>query len=118
MSASRSFPGPWRVEVTEGGHFVVKDSTGFSVCYVYARKDEALGSSYLTHAEAVVMAEQIARLPELAIISHVDDSAQLELAAVYPDTMAPIVRLDDNGARNLTMMRWGFPRHRRAAQGR
>jgi hypothetical protein len=58
----RSFPGPWRAEVTEGGHFVVKDS----VCCVYARKDEALRSSYMTHAEAVVMAEQIARLPELA----------------------------------------------------
>jgi putative SOS response-associated peptidase YedK len=26
----------------------------------------------------------------------------LDLPAVYPDT-------DDNGARNLTMMRWGFP---------
>jgi hypothetical protein len=35
MSA-RSFPGTWRVEHTEGGHFVVKDATGFSVCYVYA----------------------------------------------------------------------------------
>jgi hypothetical protein len=65
MSA-RSFPGPWRVDVTEGGHFVVNDATGFSVCYVYARKDEALRSGYMTHAEAVVMAEQIARLPELA----------------------------------------------------
>jgi putative SOS response-associated peptidase YedK len=42
-------------------------------------------------------------------ISHVDDGAQLELSAVYPDTMAPVIRLDDNGARNLTVMRWGFP---------
>jgi putative SOS response-associated peptidase YedK len=42
-------------------------------------------------------------------ISHVDDGVQLELPAVYPDTMAPIIRLDDNGARNLTMVRWGFP---------
>jgi hypothetical protein len=41
MSARR-FPGPWRVVVTEGGHFVVKDAAGFSICYVYARKDEAL----------------------------------------------------------------------------
>lgn len=62
MSA-RSFPGPWRVEPTEGGHFVVKDATGFSVCYIYARKDEALRSSYMTHAEAVVIAEAIAKLP-------------------------------------------------------
>src|SRR5215212_11737757 len=42
-------------------------------------------------------------------ISHVDDGVQLELPAVYPDTMAPVIRLDNNGARNLTMMRWGFP---------
>jgi hypothetical protein len=32
------------VDVTEGGHFVVKDATEFSICYVYARKDEALRS--------------------------------------------------------------------------
>jgi hypothetical protein len=65
MRSARSFPGPWRVDVTEGGHFVVKDATGFSICYVYARKDEALRSSYMTHAEAVVIAEAIAKLPEL-----------------------------------------------------
>lgn len=63
MSA-RSFPGPWRVDVTEGGHFVVKDAAGFSICYVYARKDEALRGSYMTHAEAVMIAEAIARFPE------------------------------------------------------
>jgi hypothetical protein len=62
----RTFPAPWRVEPTEGEHFVVRDATGFSVCYVYASKDEALRSNYMTHAEAVVIAEQIARLPELA----------------------------------------------------
>jgi hypothetical protein len=65
MSA-RSFPGPWRVDVTEGGHFVVKDATGFSIRYVYARTDEALRSSYMTHAEAIVIADAIARLPDLA----------------------------------------------------
>jgi hypothetical protein len=26
---ARSFPGPWRVEPTEGGHFVVKDAGKF-----------------------------------------------------------------------------------------
>ena len=49
--SSRTFPGPWRVDVTEGGHFVVKDANGFPICYVYARKAEALRSSYMTHAE-------------------------------------------------------------------
>jgi hypothetical protein len=61
----RKFPAPWRVEPTEGGHFVVNDATGFSICYVYARKDEALRGSYMTHAEAVEIAEQIGGLTEL-----------------------------------------------------
>jgi putative SOS response-associated peptidase YedK len=30
-------------------------------------------------------------------------------AAIYPDTLAPVVRLDDRGARELSLMRWGFP---------
>ena len=66
MRSARSYPGPWRVDVTEGGHFVVKDATGFSICYVYARKDEALRSSYMTHAEAAIIAEAIAGLPEIS----------------------------------------------------
>jgi hypothetical protein len=37
---------------------------GFSICYVYVRKDEALRSSYMTHAEAVVIAEAIAKPPD------------------------------------------------------
>jgi hypothetical protein len=61
----RTFSAPWRVEPTEGGHFVVKDATGFSICYVYARKDEALRSSYMTHAEAVMIAEAIAKCRRL-----------------------------------------------------
>src|SRR5215217_3974956 len=44
MKPNRRFPAPWRVERTEGGHFVVKDATGFSICYVSAREDEALRS--------------------------------------------------------------------------
>jgi putative SOS response-associated peptidase YedK len=31
------------------------------------------------------------------------------LTAVYPDTMAPVVRVARDGVRELTMMRWGFP---------
>jgi putative SOS response-associated peptidase YedK len=31
------------------------------------------------------------------------------LPAVFPDTMAPIVRNARDGERELTMMRWGFP---------
>jgi putative SOS response-associated peptidase YedK len=31
------------------------------------------------------------------------------LPAVYPDTMAPVVRMARDGERELSMMRWGFP---------
>jgi putative SOS response-associated peptidase YedK len=31
------------------------------------------------------------------------------LPAVYPDTMAPVVRTAREGDRELTLMRWGFP---------
>jgi putative SOS response-associated peptidase YedK len=31
------------------------------------------------------------------------------LAAVYPDTMAPVVRTTRDGERELSMMRWGSP---------
>ncbi len=30
-------------------------------------------------------------------------------AAVYPDTLAPVVRMDEQGGRELGVMRWGFP---------
>jgi putative SOS response-associated peptidase YedK len=42
-------------------------------------------------------------------ISRVGNDVQLDLPAIYPDSMAPIIKLDSNGARHLTMMRWGFP---------
>ncbi len=31
------------------------------------------------------------------------------LPAIYPDSMAPIVREAEDGGRELTMMRWGMP---------
>ncbi|PNG25712.1 SOS response-associated peptidase [Methylocella silvestris] len=31
------------------------------------------------------------------------------MPGVFPDTMAPIVRIAPDGERELTMMRWGFP---------
>lgn len=31
------------------------------------------------------------------------------LPAVYPDMMAPVIRIAPDGERELTMMRWGFP---------
>jgi hypothetical protein len=35
-----------------------------SVCYVYARTESALRNQYLTPAEALVIAQQLAKLPE------------------------------------------------------
>jgi putative SOS response-associated peptidase YedK len=33
----------------------------------------------------------------------------LTSADIYPDMLAPVVRLDEHGGRELTPMRWGFP---------
>jgi hypothetical protein len=52
----RTFPAPWRVEPTEGGNFVVKDATGFSVCYVYAGKEEALTNCRVSGYAKALMA--------------------------------------------------------------
>jgi hypothetical protein len=37
--------------------------------------------------------------------SRVGNDVQLDLPAIYPDSMAPVIKLDRQGARNLTMMR-------------
>jgi hypothetical protein len=57
--------GPWRVEATEGSQFVVKDANGFALAYVYARRDATLRDKHLTPAEALAIAEALAKLPEL-----------------------------------------------------
>jgi putative SOS response-associated peptidase YedK len=41
-------------------------------------------------------------------ISRVGNDVQLDLPDVYPDSMAPIIKLHREGSRVLTMMRWGF----------
>jgi hypothetical protein len=61
----RRFPGPWRVELSEGGHFVIKDANDFPLAYVYARQDEALRNRCLSPTEAITIAQAIAKLPEL-----------------------------------------------------
>ena len=42
-------------------------------------------------------------------ISKVDDGLSFDLPAIFPDALSPVVTLDHNGARQLSMMRWGFP---------
>jgi putative SOS response-associated peptidase YedK len=46
---------------------------------------------------------------DLFKISQIGNDVQFDLPGIYPDTMAPIIKLTKEGARNLTMMRWGFP---------
>ena len=65
----RTFPGPWRVEATEGCQFVIKDANGFPLAYVYARSGSALHDKYLTPAEALTVAEAIVKLPELTFLN-------------------------------------------------
>jgi hypothetical protein len=39
------------------------------------------------------------------------------LPGVFPDSMAPVVRTARDGERELTLMRWGFPRRRLPRNG-
>jgi hypothetical protein len=62
----RRFPPPWSVEHIPGG-YVVKDATGQSLAYVYARETKAQADTakVLTMDEARRVATNIAKLPEL-----------------------------------------------------
>jgi putative SOS response-associated peptidase YedK len=42
-------------------------------------------------------------------ISQISNDVQFDLPDVYPDTIAPVIKLNREGARTLTAMRWGFP---------
>ena len=62
----RRFPLPWAAEQIPGG-YIVKDATGQSLAYVYARetKQEADTADVLTMDEARRIASNIAKLPTL-----------------------------------------------------
>ena len=62
----RRFKPPWTAERIPGG-YVVKDATGQSLAYVYARetKAEADTAKVLTMDEARRVASNIAKLPSL-----------------------------------------------------
>jgi hypothetical protein len=62
----RRFPTPWTAERIPGG-YVVKDATGQSLAYVYARdtKAQADTAKVLTMDEARRVASNIAKLPTL-----------------------------------------------------
>jgi putative SOS response-associated peptidase YedK len=52
-----------------------------------------------------------AALRDLFAVDKADDLAGNlpALPAIFPDNMAPVVRLGDDGRRKLEMLRWGFP---------
>jgi hypothetical protein len=59
----RRFPPPWRSEIPGG--YVVKDSTGQPIAYVYARETKAQADTakVLTMDEARRIASNVAKLP-------------------------------------------------------
>jgi hypothetical protein len=63
---ARRFPPPWTTEEIPGG-YIVKDATGQSLAYVYARENESDASTaiVLTRDEARRIARNIAKLPNL-----------------------------------------------------
>ena len=63
---TRRFPAPWTAEQIPGG-YVVKDATGQSLAYVYARdtKAQADTAKVLTFDEARRVAANIAKMPLL-----------------------------------------------------
>jgi hypothetical protein len=66
MPAPRRFPPLWKSEKIPGG-YVVRDTNGQALGYVYSRADETVATQakLLTDDEARRVAVNIARLPEL-----------------------------------------------------
>jgi hypothetical protein len=66
MPAPRRLPPPWKAEKIPGG-YVVRDTNGQAIAYVYSRTTEAdaMQAKVLTDDEARRVAINIARLPEL-----------------------------------------------------
>ena len=67
MPSPRRFPAPWTIEEYNDACFVVKDSAGQKLAYVYFEEEPGRRSSakLLTKDEARRIAANIAKLPDL-----------------------------------------------------
>ena len=66
MTNSRRFPPPWTADRIEGG-YAVRDASGQTLAYVYARDDATIArqAGVLTMDEARRIAANISKLPQL-----------------------------------------------------
>ena len=67
MPERRHFPSPWSIEELNAACFVVRDSSGQQLAYVYFEEEPGRRSTakLLTKDEARRIAANIAKLPEL-----------------------------------------------------
>ena len=69
MTSTRRFPPPWSVEEYNDACFIVRDSNGQQLAYVYFEEEPGRRSAakLLTKDEARRIAANVAKLPELLL---------------------------------------------------
>jgi hypothetical protein len=67
----RRFPAPWMIEDRRDACFVVKDSNGQALAYVYFESEQGrrTAANLLTRDEARRIAANIAKLPEFGVLT-------------------------------------------------
>ena len=66
MPSPRRFPPPWSIEELNDACFIVRDSNGQQLAYVYFEPGRRSAAKLLTKDEARRIAANIAKLPELS----------------------------------------------------
>ena len=59
------FPAPWHVDESESDQFIVRDANGLALAHIHAGNKNSTTDDYLTPAEALVIAQAIAELPNI-----------------------------------------------------